>query len=272
MLISGSREAVRLKQLLDQLADRVNAQAFIENDPISVPHRFSVREDIEISAFFTAIFSWGNRRAIINKSLLLMELMDNSPYQFVLHHSSTDLRRLTTFVHRTFQPDDLLYFIDFLGRHYKENQSLESAFYTGNPQHYDAGTALHSFHYRFFDSVHAPARTRKHVPDPHSGSACKRINMFLRWMVRDDDRNVDFGLWKHIPASGLMIPLDIHVERYARMLGLLTRRQADWKAVTEITYNLRALDPADPARYDYALFGLGAGYVTPAEEFWSPEK
>jgi uncharacterized protein (TIGR02757 family) len=251
-----------IRNILERLVDLVNVQGFIENDPVSVPHRYFVKQDIEISAFFTAIFSWGSRKSIISKSLALMQLMDDSPYEFILHHTDGDLRRLTTFVHRTFQTEDLLYFIDFLSRHYRLNPSLESAFYTGDLSKYNQGQALHWFRCNFFNVPYALIRTRKHISDPMEGSACKRLNMFLRWMVRQDDRKVDFGIWKNIPASGLMIPLDVHVERYARRLGLLTRRQRDWKAVEELTNNLRNFDPLDPVKYDYALFGLGAGCVS----------
>lgn len=254
-----------IKAILDDLADRVNVPGFIENDPVSVPHRYSVLQDIEISAFFTAIFSWGSRKSIIAKATTLMQLMDNSPYRFVMHHTDRDLRKLVGFVHRTFQGDDLLYFMDFLGRYYRQNNSLETAFHQGGPSAYDQEEALHSFRNTFFSAPYAPQRTRKHISDPKLGATCKRLNMFLRWMVRQDDRKVDFGLWKTIPASGLMIPLDVHVERHARRLGLLTRRQRDWKAVSELTANLKAFDPGDPVKYDYALFGLGTGSVTMAD-------
>lgn len=230
---------------------------FIPDDPISVPHSFTSSLDIEISGFFSAIFSWGNRKTIINKSKELMALMDNDPYQFILHHTEKERSKFLSFKHRTFQATDILYCLDFLQRHYREHSTLENAFYPDHTLLYDQGEALQTFHTYFFDNPFAPQRTRKHISTPAKNSTCKRLNMFLRWMVRDDDRKVDFGIWKNIPTSELMIPLDVHVEKYARRMGILTRRQIDWGAVMEITQNLRMMDKNDPIKYDFALFGLG---------------
>ncbi|MBK8669476.1 MAG: TIGR02757 family protein [Saprospiraceae bacterium] len=254
-----SVDFLRLKEYLDTIVHKVNSIDFIELDPISVPHCFSDPEDIEISGFFSAMLSWGNRKTIINKSLELMSMMDNHPFDFIIHHTENDLKSLHHFKHRTFQGTDLLYFIDFLHRFYSENKSLETAFRPTMNKAYHQEEALTQFHTLFFDHHLAPERTKKHIATPAKKSTCKRLNMYLRWMVRSDDRKVDFGLWKTIPASALMIPLDVHVENYARKLGLLTHKQRDWKAVVEITNHLRKMNPLDPVVYDYALFGLGVG-------------
>lgn len=246
-----------LKDYLDKIVDRANHVSFIENDPISIPHQYSKLQDIEIAAFFTATLSWGNRKTIINKSKELMSLMDNQPYDFILHHSERDLQPLSEFKHRTFQGIDTLVFIKFLKLFYQENDSLEQAFYPNKEQKYNAQDALTGFYNLFISTPDIPIRTRKHIPTPIRKSACKRLNMLLRWMVRLDDRGVDFGLWQTIPTSALMIPLDVHVERYARKFGLLTRKPLDWQAVEEITQGLRLLNPDDPVVYDFALFGLG---------------
>lgn len=247
-----------LKEYLDEIVDKVNHLDFIALDPISIPHRFSVLQDIEISAFFAAMLAWGNRKTIINKTNELMNLMDERPYDFIINHSAKDLKPLTSFKHRTFQTTDLLYFINFLKRHYQEADTLEQAFYPRtDPQLYNQEKALMGFHDYFFEVEYAPVRTRKHVATPAKKSTCKRLNMYLRWMVRSDDKNVDFGLWKTIPTSELMIPLDVHVENIGRQLGIITRKQRDWTTVVELTTFLRTLDPTDPVKYDYALFGLG---------------
>ena len=246
-----------LKAFLDEWVDKVNVAGFIENDPILIPHRYSVKQDKEIAGFFAAILAWGQRKTIIAKTLELLRLMDEAPYDFIRDHSDRDLKKLIHFVHRTFQVTDLLYFIDFLKRHYQQSDSLEAAFLLGNNPEYNQENALIRFHRYFFDHPHAPARTQKHIATPARKSTCKRLNMYLRWMVRKDDRGVDLGLWTRIPASGLMMPLDVHVENTARSLSLLTRKQRDWQAVTELTEALRQFDPADPVKYDFALFGLG---------------
>ncbi len=244
-----------LKSYLDELVDQYNRPKFIEKDPISIPHKFSKLQDIEISAFWVAMLSWGQRTTIVNKANELMVMMDMAPYDFIMNHNPTDLKALLKFKHRTFQPDDTLYFIDFFKRYYSEHHSLEKAFFH---EVTDVKSALAQYHNRFFDIDYAPNRTRKHVSTPLRNSSCKRLNMFLRWMVRSDNRGVDFGLWKSIKPSKLMIPLDVHVFKVAQHLKLLTRTKADWTAVEELTQNLRRLDPNDPVKYDYALFSIGA--------------
>lgn len=244
-----------LKDFLDKKADFYNRPSFIDNDPIYVPHQFSKKQDIEIMGFFAAIFAWGQRKTIINKSMELVQRFDGKPYEFILHHSENDLKRLVGFKHRTFNDTDLLYFVDFLQRHYCKNDSLEDAFIpeTGFS---DMENSLIYFERSFFDYPHAPLRTKKHIATPARNSTCKRLNMFLRWMVRNDNRGVDFGLWKKIQPKHLICPIDVHVDRTARQLGLISRKQTDWKTALELTENLRLLDAEDPVKYDFALFGL----------------
>ena len=249
----------KLKETLDPLVERVNRLDFIENDPISIPHRFQKKQDIEIAGFFSAIFAWGQRKTIIKKASELMSLMDNSPSEFILHHSPDDLKSLLSFKHRTFQSTDLLFFIQFLKQYYQENESLEKAFYQDQTHPYHQMVGLSRFYQLIFQGDGIPARSRKHIATPAKNATCKRLNMYLRWMVRSDESMVDFGIWKSIPMSALMIPLDVHVEHYARQFGLLTRSQRDWKAVEEITHHLKIINPNDPVIYDYALFGLGVG-------------
>ncbi len=252
------REAA-LKAYLEQAVCRYNTAAFIEGDPIWVPHRFHRLQDIEIAGFWAATLAWGQRKTIIQSTWRAMELMDGAPYEFIVGHREEDRQRFTTFYHRTFQPTDALYFLAFLQEHYRQHTSLETAFTQHmQPDDLTVERALVGFHRSFFNLPWAPERTRKHIPTPERGSTCKRLNMFLRWMVRCDNNGVDFGLWKRIRPAQLLLPLDVHVERVARRLGLLTRRQTDWKAVLELTEALRALDPEDPAKYDFALFGLSA--------------
>ena len=247
-----------LKEYLEEMVERYNRPEFISEDPISVPHRFRKKQDIEISGFFAAILAWGQRKTIIKKSLELMERMDNSPHEFLLGHSSADLKPFLTFKHRTFNDVDTLYFIDFLSRFYRENESLEVAFTRGWTAEQDImERLLINFHSFFFDAPHAPSRTRKHIATPARKAACKRINMFLRWMVRTDDCGVDFGLWKVLSPSQLVCPCDLHVDRVGRMLGLIQRKQTDWLTAMELTRQLRLYDPMDPVKYDFALFGLG---------------
>ncbi|MBI0401793.1 TIGR02757 family protein [Cyclobacterium marinum] len=247
-----------LKDFLDEKVLLFNQPSFIDDDPISIPHRFSKLQDIEISGFFAAILAWGQRKTIINKSLELMDLMGNRPYDFVLNHSEKELKQLMTFKHRTFNDLDTLYFIDFFSRYYRENESLEKAFTRGYSAEVDVMEILLSnFHDLFFDSEQAPRRTRKHIASPKKKSACKRINMFLRWMVRRDDKGVDFGLWNKISPAQLVCPCDLHVDRIGRSLGLIQRKQTDWQTAMELTRNLRLMDAADPIKYDFALFGLG---------------
>jgi uncharacterized protein (TIGR02757 family) len=243
----------QLKSYLDGIVDQVNKIDFIKDDPISIPRAYDRLEDIEISAFWVAMLSWGQRKTIINKSKELFGLMDNAPYDFIVNHQEKDRSRFTNFKHRTFQYTDTLHFLEFFQWYYNTHSSLEEAFDFST----DSYTALSQFHNLFFHQETAPQRTRKHVSTPIRNSSCKRLNMFLRWMVRKDNRGVDFGLWSSIPTSKLMIPLDVHVDRIARELKLLTRTQRDWKSVIELTDNLKELDPIDPVRYDYALFGAG---------------
>ena len=247
-------ELKKLKEYLDSKVDQYNQPFFIEGDPISIPHLFSKRQDIEIAALFTAIFSWGSRITIINKSKELMERMDNEPLQFVLYHSSADLKGLKGFKHRTFNADDLYYFIEALHLYYSKNDSLEKAFFPSKEFAVEAG--LNHFKQLFFSHDHQK-RTEKHISSPLQKSACKRLNMFLRWMVRNDNKGVDFGIWKNISASQLICPIDVHVARVARKIGMLQRKQTDWLAAVELTEALRKLDMKDPVKYDFALFNLG---------------
>lgn len=242
-----------LKDFLESKVREVNVPDFIPNDPILIPHSYTHKQDIEITAFWTAMLSWGQRVTIINKSKQLFGLMDNAPYDFITNHQEKDRQRFEHFKHRTFQFTDTLYFLEFLQWYYKKHESLESFFAQGNTMK----EALVGFHELFFHLPHAPKRTTKHVATPIRKSTCKRLNMFLRWMVRRDKSGVDFGLWKTISMSKLMMPLDVHVERVARYLGLLHRKQRDWQAVEELTQNLRQLDASDPVKYDFALFGVG---------------
>jgi len=244
----------KLKDLLDRKVEQYNTQSFIENDPISIPHGFISKQDKEIMGFFAAIFAWGQRKTIINKCRELSSRMDNAPYDFITNHTGEDLKKLLGFKHRTFNDTDLLYCIDFMKRHYKHSDTLETAFFPLGEM--DVELALNHFQSYFFSSPDAPLRTRKHIPSPVQKSACKRLNMFLRWMVRSDGKGVDFGLWKKISPRSLICPLDLHVERTARMLGLLERDKPDWKAAMELTQNLRLLDENDPVKYDFALFGI----------------
>lgn len=249
---------VDLKVLLDENVERFNSPAFITNDPISVPHQFYQKQDIEITAFWTAMLSWGQRVTIINKANELVALMNGRPYDFILNHNESDLKPFVNFKHRTFNGGDALYFIHFLNHFYNRHESLETAFTMHRMSDTDQmQEMLTGFHHYFFDSEYALPRTRKHVATPARKSTCKRLNMFMRWMVRNDNKGVDFGLWPNIPMSALKIPLDVHVEKVARKYGLLKRKQRDWQAVLEITDALYDFDPNDPVKYDYALFGEG---------------
>jgi len=245
-----------LKTFLDTKAEQYNQPGFIKNDPISIPHRFKKRQDIEIAAFFASILAWGQRITIINKSSELLRLMDNSPHEFLLHHKLDELKPFEKFKHRTFNATDAMYFVEFLSQFYKKHDSLEEAFLVNeiNPT---VEQNLIAFHRLFFSLPDFPNRTKKHVSTPERKSACKRINMFLRWMVRSDHHGVDFGIWKKISPSQLICPCDLHVERVARKLKLIKRKQMNWETALELTANLRMLDPLDPVKYDFALFGLG---------------
>lgn len=251
---------IELKSYLDALVAKYNNKGFITDDPISIPKRFTLQQDIEITAFWTAMLAWGRRATIINKASELIDLMEGEPYRFIVDHSERDRKKFLKFKHRTFNTDDTIYFLHFLQKFYRENESLESAFISdAGPNNIEAG--ISNFHRLFTGDELMLRRTGKHVSTPARNTACKRLNMFLRWMVRKDDQKVDFGLWNRISMADLMIPLDVHVGRVARHLGLLTRHQDDWKSVVELTENLRLLDAEDPVRYDYALFSIGVNKV-----------
>jgi uncharacterized protein (TIGR02757 family) len=285
-----------IKAFLDRKVEEYNRPSFIAGDPIGIPHRYSKKQDIEIAGFFAAIFSWGNRTTIIKKSLELMHLLRDAPHQFILQHEEKDLRDLLHFKHRTFNTTDLLYFIAFLRHHYTNYDSLEDAFLQNTADAtrahsrnsslrpsaristiprapappldlihpvdpvdpiFSIEASLSAFRPYFFSLDEAPPRTHKHIASPATNSSCKRLNMFLRWMVRKDDRGVDFGIWNRIPPSRLICPLDLHVGRVALRFGLLRRQQANWQAAKELTDYLIILDGEDPVKYDFALFGLG---------------
>ena len=245
-------------KLLDEKFHFFNHVRFIEHDPIQIPHLFTKKQDIEIMGFWVSMLAWGQRKTIISKAHELINFMDGAPHEFILHHQESDLKRFDTFKHRTFNATDALYFISFFQRHYQTHNSLEDAF--AGPNQSDEPSveqAINRFYERFFDDEFAPVRTQKHIASPAKNSACKRINMFLRWMVRNDANGVDLGIWKTISPAALSCPLDVHSGNVARKLGLLHRTQNDAKAVAELDAQLRILDPNDPVKYDFALFGLG---------------
>ncbi|MBC7759832.1 MAG: TIGR02757 family protein [Phormidesmis sp. FL-bin-119] len=280
-----------LKEFLDVKVDLYNQPDFIEYDPICIPHKFKLKQDIEIMGFWAAMLAWGQRKTIINKCNELIQLMDGAPYDFIINHKDTDLKRFAGFKHRTFNDTDTLYFVEFFKQHFTKHDSLESAFmpssqtqkipefrndfvghfssensankyssspcYVGGMESHVVENSLNYFRSYFSSSQNFPRRTIKHVSSPLQKSACKRLNMFLRWMVRDDNRGVDFGIWKSIRPADLICPTDLHVERVARKLKLITRKQVDWQTAIELTQNLRQFDPTDPTKYDFALFGLG---------------
>ncbi|MFM2326957.1 MAG: hypothetical protein RIR31_1159 [Bacteroidota bacterium] len=247
-----------LKAFLDSKVDFYNQPSFITNDPICIPHQFTKKQDIEIAGFFAAIFAWGNRTTIINKSNELMQLMGNAPHQFVLQHQKKDLQKLEGFKHRTFNTTDLLYCIEFFKMHYSKNISLENAFTKElNKKDETIANGLNGFYNYFFSLPYIPERTKKHIASPQKKSSCKRLNMFLRWMVRNDNTGVDFGIWKNISPSQLVIPIDVHVARVAKKFNLMQQNKTDWQAALELTAYLRTLDAADPVKYDFALFSIG---------------
>lgn len=243
-----------LNKFLNLKVDFYNQPSFIKDDPICIPHLFTKQQDVEIAGFFAAIFAWGNRTTIINKTRELMQLMNMQPHQFCLNHTSAALKKLSGFKHRTFTADDLYYFIEFFHQHYNKHESLETAFFPTKGMTVEQG--LNQFKNYFFSFEHLK-RTEKHVSAPMQKSTCKRLNMYLRWMVRDDKKGVDFGIWKNISPADLICPVDVHVSRIARQYGLLHRKQDDWEAALELTANLRNLDKNDPVKYDFALFGTG---------------
>lgn len=244
-----------LKTFLDEKVVLYNHPKFIESDPIQIPHQFQLKEDIEIAAFLTATIAWGNRKSIIINAQKMMQLMGQSPYDFILNFSEDKAYLFEGFVHRTFNNQDFTYFAKALQHIYKTHGGLETVF-AKNSTKKSLQPAIHQFKKLFFELPH-PKRTQKHVSDPVKGSAAKRINMFLRWMVRKDKKGVDFGIWNNINAAHLSCPLDVHSGNVARKLGLLKRKQNDAKAVAELDFNLRKLDAKDPVKYDFALFGLG---------------
>lgn len=268
---------ISLKGFFDEKVNQYNRLSFIKDDPVCIPHLFTKRADIEIAGLFAAVFAWGNRTTIINKSKELMTLMDHAPHDFCMNHTANDLKKLAGFKHRTFNTTDLYYFIEFLQHHYTHHKSLEGAFLIKAPllpggaayfaskgeisgegvQGDIVEKALTHFHNYFFSLEHVPHRTKKHIATPYKGSTCKRLNMFLRWMVRKDKNGVDFGIWKKFRPADLICPIDVHVARVAKRFGLLERKQVDWNAAVELTKYLRTLDPVDPVKYDFALFGLG---------------
>lgn len=248
----------KLKTFLDNRYWFYNKKKFITTDPVQIPHRFTKLQDVEITGFWAAMLAWGNRTTIINKCNELINLMDNDPHNFVINAKVKDYKRFENFKHRTFNFTDTLHFLNFFKKYYTENESLEKAFTKGiTTKNENLEQGLINFHNLFFNLKDAPQRTRKHVATPFKKSTCKRLNMFLRWMVRKDKCGVDFGLWKSIKPHQLLCPLDVHVERVARKLNLITRKQRDWKTTVELTNALKQFDPKDPVKYDFALFGLG---------------
>jgi len=243
-----------IKELLERKVFEYNRTEFIPEDPICIPHRFTRKEDVEISGFLVAVISWGQRRTIIQNGKKLMEMMDDSPYDFVIHSGEKELRRLNDFTHRTFNGTDCRFFLESLRNIYLHHGGLEKAFDPAPSG--DVKEGIGKFRSAFLSIQHDP-RSDKHIADPFRGSSAKRINMFLRWMARKDDSGVDFGIWKKISPSRLYCPLDVHTGTTARKLGILSIQQDNWKAVEELTGFLRRLDPEDPVKYDYALFGMG---------------
>lgn len=256
-----------LKAFLDSKVAQYNRPDFIENDPVSIPHLFSKKQDIEIMGFWAATLAWGQRITIINKCRELIGLMDGAPYDFIMNHREPDLKKLLQFKHRTFNDIDTLYFISFFRHHYERFESLEDAFVSAgkewdvmlSPSKHGGivEKSLDYFRRYFFSLPDHPRRTMKHVSSPAQKSTCKRLNMFLRWMVRKDDCGVDFGIWSKIGQADLVCPCDLHVDRVGRKLGLITRKQTDWQTAVELTERLQEFDPLDPVKYDFALFGLG---------------
>jgi uncharacterized protein (TIGR02757 family) len=262
-----------LKAFLDSKVAQYNRPDFIKNDPVSIPHLFTKQQDIEIMGFWAATLAWGQRVTIINKCKELIALMDGAPYDFIINHQEPDLKKLLHFKHRTFNDIDTLYFIAFFRYHYGNYDSLESAFIPtqtvisndseksvkrpADTQVEPIEIYLNHFRKYFFSLPDFPHRTKKHVSSPSQKSTCKRLNMFLRWMVRRDDCGVDFGIWKNIKPSELIMPCDLHVDRVARKLNLINRKQTDWQTAVELTQRLREFDPTDPVKYDFALFALG---------------
>ena len=246
-----------LKAFLDAKVKEYNQPGFIPNDPVSIPHEYSKKQDIEIAGFIAAVFAWGQRKTIINKSKDFLGMMSNTPHDFILNYSESDLKPFLNFKHRTFNSTDALYFLHFFRWFYETHDSFEQAFTQDLNQNASMEVRLIRFFELFFSLPDHPVRTYKHIPNPARKSACKRINMFLRWMIRQDTKGVDFGIWKNIKPSQLICPCDLHVDRVARKLKMVKRKQTDWHTALELTENLKKLDPFDPVKYDFALFGLG---------------
>ena len=245
-------------ELLEKKYAFFNHPRFIEHDPIQIPHLFTKLQDREIMGFWVAMLSWGQRTTILNNAKKLIDMMDGAPHDFILNHQETDLKRFESFKHRTFQSTDALYFLQFFKRHYASHQSLETAFVPDNNRdELNTTKAINDFYLHFFDDPWAPERTKKHISTPNKNSACKRICMFLRWMVRDDQMGVDFGLWKKIKPKQLICPLDVHSQRTAETLGLIGPGLPNWKKAVELTEELKKIDPMDPVKYDFALYGMG---------------
>ena len=260
MIVSNDNIRKDLKKFLDQKVIQFNNPSFINEDPVCIPHLFSKKQDIEIAGFFAAIFAWGIRKTIINKCKSLLQLMDNAPYDFCIGHSDEDLKKIEKFCHRTFNDTDLLYFISFFKFHYSKHNSLEIAFFNNKIIKQSSNIiepSLNSFYEYFFSLEDVPDRTRKHIASPAKHSSCKRLNMYLRWMVRNDKQGVDFGIWEKISPSQLICPVDVHVARVAKHFNLLKGKQVDWQAAVELTEELKKFDKTDPVKYDFALFGLG---------------
>ena len=243
-----------LKEYLDFKADQYNHPDFIKSDPIQIPHQYTLKEDIEISAFLTSTVAWGNRKMIINSATKMMQAMGNNPYDFVMNANEYQIEAIDSVVHRTFNTEDFRFFIKSLQNIYQQHQGLEHLF--SKDKELNLQQRISRFKQTFFEMEH-PSRTTKHISDPLKGSSSKRINMFLRWMCRNDKKGVDFGLWRSIAPSELSCPLDVHSGNVARSLGILNRKQNDQKALQELDNALRKFDPDDPVKYDFALFGLG---------------
>lgn len=248
-------EQNELKAFLDEKVLKYNQISFIEKDPVQIPHQFTQKEDIEIAAFMVSIIAWGKRELIIKSSKRMMQLMEHSPYEFITDGTPADWKRMEEFYYRTFSPVDCMYFIKALNKIYLNHGGLEKVFQKG----YELGDIKSALRYfrMVFLSFGSETRTHKHIANVDKGASAKRLNMFLRWMVRKDDKGVDFGLWNGISAKDLLLPLDLHTGNVSRKLGLLHRKQNDLKAVDEIMGYLRGFDVNDPVKYDYALFGLG---------------
>ena len=244
-----------LKEFLDLKVAQYNTFDFIESDPVGIPHRFKIKEDIEIAGFLASSIAWGNRKMIVKNGHRMLDLLGNSPYDFVMNHNENQLENLDFFVHRTFNALDFKHFIKALQHIYTNKNGLETIFFENQTED-SLQNGILALNNAFFEIPHLQ-RTQKHVANPTKGSAAKRINMFLRWMVRKDNKGVDFGIWQNLQSAQLICPCDVHVERVARKLNLISRPKPDWAMAEELTANLRQLDPTDPVKYDFALFGMG---------------